>query len=253
MPEWDAATYHRVSAPQWTWGVRVLDRLAPAAGERILDIGCGTGRLTAEIRARVPSTHVTGMDRSWTMLREASRVHDRAIGLVHADAMRLPFNPGFDAVFSTATFHWVADHDRLFAEIHRVLVPGGRLVAQSGGGPNLARLYGRAATLARGDDLAPFFAGWTDPWHFAGVEETHARLKAAGFTAIDVGLESAPTTFPDAKSFTEFIAAVCLRHQLERLPRETQSRYLSRLSQQAADDGPPFSLDYWRLNIDARK
>jgi trans-aconitate methyltransferase len=252
MSDWDAATYHRVSDPQWAWGLRVLDRLSPAGGERILDIGCGTGRLTAEIRTRVPSTHIIGLDRSWTMVREASRVQQRAIGFVYADATCLPFEPRFDAVFSTATFHWIADHDRLFGEIHRVLVPGGRLVAQAGGGPNLARLYGRTAALARGE-FAPYFERWTDPWFFASVEETHARLKRTGFTDADVWLESTPTLMPGAEAFTEFIAAVCLRHQLACVPVERHAEYLRSITGQAAADDPPFMLDYWRLNIDARK
>jgi trans-aconitate 2-methyltransferase len=251
MSDWDAATYHRISDPQWTWGLRVLDRLSPAPGERILDIGCGTGRLTAEILSRVPSAHVIGLDRSAAMLHEAVRVQDRRIGFVHADATHLPFSSGFDAVFSTATFHWIPDHDRLFGEIYRVLVPGGRLVAQAGGGPNLARLYERAAALARGE-FAEFFTGWTDPWYFARVEETHARLKAAGFKAV-VWLESAPTTMPDATTFREFVAAVCLRHHLDRLPASKRHAYLDRLVEQAAGDDPPFMLDYWRLNIDAEK
>jgi trans-aconitate methyltransferase len=252
MSDWDAATYHRVSDPQWTWGMRVLDRLSPVAGERILDIGCGTGRLTAEIRARVRSTHVIGLDRSWTMVREAARVQDRAVRFVHADVTRLPFIAAFDAVFSTATFHWIADHDRLFREIWRALVPGGRLVAQAGGGPNLARLYERSAALARGE-FAEFFAAWTDPWYFAGVEETHARVKEAGFSEVEVWLESTPTVMADAETFAEFIAAVCLRHQLDRVPAEWRAAYLHRMVEQAAADDPPFMLDYWRLNIDARK
>lgn len=253
MSDWDAATYHRVSDPQWTWGLRVLDRLAPTAGERILDIGSGTGRLTAEIRARVPSTHVVGLDRSWTMVHQAIRVQDRAIGFVHADATRLPFDTCFDAVFSTATFHWVPDHDALFGEIHRVLRPGGRLVAQAGGGPNLARLYDRSAALSRDGEFAPFFSGWKNPWYFASVEETHVRLKRAGFADVDVWLESTPTLMPDAQAFGEFVGAVCLRHQLDRLPAEKRGTFMRRIVEQAGADDPAFMLDYWRLNIDARK
>jgi trans-aconitate methyltransferase len=253
MSDWDAATYHRVSDPQRTWGLRVLDRLSPTAGERILDIGCGTGRLTAAILARVPSAHVVGLDRSWTMVQQAVRVQDRAIGFVHADATRLPFDACFDAVFSTATFHWIPDHDALFGEIHRVLEPRGRLVAQAGGGPNLARLYERSAALSSDGEFAQFFAGWTDPWYFAGVEETHARLKRAGFAEVDVWLESTPTHMPDGEAFREFVTAVCLRHHLDRLPAEKRETFIGRVVEQAAADDPPFMLDYWRLNIDARR
>jgi len=253
VSDWDAARYHRVSDPQLSWGHRVLDRLHPAHGERILDIGCGSGRLTAAILARAPSAWVTAIDRSWTMIVEAQRHLGGGPRFVQADGARLPFLTSFDAVFSTATFHWVPDHPRLFSEIHRVLEPGGRLVSQAGGGPNLARLYERTTSLARQPEFAPHFEGWTDPWTFAGVDDTIDRLERAGFSKASVWLESTPTAFPDPASYSEFVATVCLRHQLNRLPEQKRGAYVARLTEIAADDEPRFTLDYWRLNIDARK
>src|SRR5687768_16606375 len=101
MSDWDAARYHRVSDPQRSWGLRVLERLAPRPSERILDIGCGTGRLTAEILGQAPSARVTGMDRSASMLAEARRNLEPRITFVRAEATCLPFfSGGFDAVFS---------------------------------------------------------------------------------------------------------------------------------------------------------
>lgn len=253
MSDWDAAHYHRVSDPQREWGLRVLERLAPAPGERILDIGCGTGRLTAAVQAREPSAGLAAIDLSASMLAEARRHAPPSIHFARADAACLPFGERFDAVFSTATFHWVPDHARLFSEIHGVLRAGGRLVAQAGGGPNLARLYGRTAALARGTDLAPYFEGWRDPWTFAGIDDTRERLDAAGFTGIDVWLESTPTRLPDAAAFSEFVTTVCLRHQLDRLPPDRRVPYVEHLTELAAGDDPAFTLDYWRLNLDARK
>ena len=148
MGDWNAAQYHRVSDPQHGWGIRVLDRLSPRSGERILDIGCGTGRLTSQIPARATGCEVIGTDRSAAMLAQARTHYAGAADFAQADGVALPFPDGtFDAVFSTATFHWIKDHDRLFAEIHRVLKPGGRLVSQCGGGPNLQHLYRRAQQL----------------------------------------------------------------------------------------------------------
>lgn len=253
MSDWDAERYHRLSDPQRSWGLAVLERLAPVSGERILDIGCGTGRLTSELLARAPSACVTALDRSWTMLREARRAVSSAIGFVHGDALRLPFQPVFDAVFSTATFHWVPDHQTLFLEVHRVLRPGGRLVSQAGGGPNLSRLYERTAALAREREFALYFGGWTDPWTFAGVDDTAMRMKDAGFTDVEIWLESTPTTLPDPAAFSEFVTTVCLRHQLDRLPPRLRPLYVERLTELARADDPPLTLDYWRLNIDARK
>lgn len=253
MPDWDAEQYHRLSDPQHGWGLKVLDRLQPAGDERILDIGCGTGRLTAEIRKGAPRADVTAIDPSWSMVSEARRHFGDRIRVVQADGTALPFGQRFDAVFSTAAFHWIPDHPRLFSEIHRVLEPAGRLVSQAGGGPNLSRLYERTRVLAEEPDFAEFFAGWRDPWYFAGVSETKKRLADAGFIDVNVWLEAAPISFDAAASYGTFVTTVCLRHQLGRLPEAQRTGYLECLVRLASDDQPPFTLDYWRLNIDARK
>lgn len=253
VPDWDAAHYHQVSDPQTAWGLKVLDRLAPRDGERILDVGCGTGRLTLAVLDRAPAAHVVATDRSPAMVREARKSFGGRIPVVQADGVHLPFHQAFDAVFSTATFHWIPDHAGLFTDIRRILEPGGRLVAQAGGGPNLARLYGRCDDLVADPAFAPCFADWTNPFHFAGVHETELRLRAAGFTEAAVWLESTPTAFDDGTAYRGFVTTVCLRHQLARLDGTGREQYLDRLVSLAADDDPPFTLDYWRLNIDARK
>lgn len=270
MSEWDAQRYHRVSNPQLEWGRRVLRRLAPQAGERILDIGCGTGRLTAELVALLGEGTVVGIDRSEAMLREAAAQAVEPLGphrvsasandqhraracFVRGDASALPFVDAFDAVLSTATFHWILDHDQLFSSVYRALAPGGRLVAQCGGGGNLNRLLDRADALAAAPALAPHFFGWRGPWEFADVPTTIGRLDRAGFTAIDVYLEPAPATFADRASFREFVSSVCLKDHVIRIPEADREQFLDLLADQAAADSPPFTLDYWRLNIAATK
>lgn len=248
--DWDAERYHRLSEPQVAWGKRVLERLDPRPGERILDLGCGTGRLTAEVAARTGSP-VVGADRSRTMIDQARGRSQRRIGFVQADGIALPFRGVFDAVFSTATFHWIPDHARLFAGIHSALLPGGRLVAQCGGGPNLARLLGRAHELMDSPRFTRWFGRWSDPWHFASVDATRTRLLDAGFTLVDVSLEPAPTSFPDAAAFSDFIACVCVRHHVDTLPPEERPAFVAALAAGAAADTPPYTLDYWRLNLAA--
>ncbi len=271
MSEWDAERYHRVSNPQLEWGRRVLRRLAPQPGERILDIGCGTGRLTAELVAALGEGTVVAVDRSEAMLREASaqaadppgphRLSEGSDGdqppvrvcFVRADGAALPFVDAFDAVLSTATFHWILDHNQLFASIYRALAPGGRLVAQCGGGANLGRLLARAGVLASSPALARHFRGWRGPWEFADVPTTLARLDHAGFTAIDVSLEPAAATFGDRASFREFVSCVCLKDHLTRIPDADRASFLDTLADQAEGDSPPFTLDYWRLNLAGTK
>jgi trans-aconitate 2-methyltransferase len=208
---------------------------------------------------------VVAVDRSEAMLREAAAQAVEPVGrladarasvrvdFVRADGAALPFVDAFDAVLSTATFHWILDHAQLFASIYRALAPGGRLIAQCGGGANLARLLDRARALAASPALAPRFHGWQGPWEFADVPTTIERLDRAHFAAIDVWLESAPVTLPDRASFREFVSCVCLRDHLARISEGDRPAFLDTLAEEAAADAPPFTLDYWRLNIAATK
>lgn len=264
--DWDAERYHRLSNPQLGWGRRVLSKLAPKPGERVLDLGCGTGRLTAEALAAMGTGCVVGLDRSEAMLTEAavrtaapaSGPHDvdrppARIHLVRADGSHLPFAGVFDAIFSTATFHWIPDHDRLFASIYGALAPGGRLVAQCGGGPNLETLLGRAHELMESPSYREWFRGWRDPWNFADVPSTIVRLENAGFTMVHASLEPSPTTLADAPAYRDFLSCVCVRHHVDRLPEQVRPSFLDALARDAESDDPPFTLDYWRLNISAVK
>jgi len=256
MSDWDAAKYHRISDPQLAWGRAVAARLALRAGERILDLGCGTGRLTEEI-ATTPGITVVGLDRSAAMLRQAcTRSQTPVVGLptyVLGDGADLPFANAFDAIFSAATFHWIPDHDRLFRSLYAALKPGGRVVAQCGGARNLDRLYGRARALMQSADYARYFSGWRDFNHFENVPDTDDRLARAGFERIDVSLAASPVAFEGPGQFSEFVSAVCLRHHLDRLPAEDRDEFLRRVTDLALEDDPPLTLDYWRLNIQARK
>jgi trans-aconitate 2-methyltransferase len=143
---WDAATYHRVSAPQVEWAKRVLERLPLDGDETVLDAGCGSGRVTALLLERLPRGHVVAVDSDVAMVEHAREALDPARATVlQASLTELELDEPVDAAFSNAVFHWIADHDALFARLHAALRPGGRLVAQCGGKGNVARVH-RAAT-----------------------------------------------------------------------------------------------------------
>ena len=162
--EWNSEVYQRLSSPQFGWGKKVLDRVRLRGDETVLDAGCGTGRLTGELLERLPRGRVVGLDLSSNMLQAARReLESRFAGhlwFVAADLQQLPLREAADGIFSTAAFHWVKDHERLFRSLHGALKPGAWLEAQCGGGPNLAALRERADALISAPPLAPFFVAW---------------------------------------------------------------------------------------------
>ena len=257
--EWNAGVYHRVSDPQFEWGLKVLNRLNLRGDETVLDAGCGTGRLTSELLRRLPLGHVVALDVSENMLRKAEEHLKPEFGdrvtFVAADVGNLvgdhpELEGAFDGIFSTATFHWVLDHDKLFANLFRALRPGGWLHAQCGGGRNLARLLGRFQVLAATEKFHPYLGSTPSPWTYAYDTETTQRLHRAGFTNVETSMEEAPAIFDNAQAFREFIESVIFRSYLPRLPEDRlRNELLDELTKQAAADDPPYELDYWRLNF----
>jgi trans-aconitate 2-methyltransferase len=256
--EWNAAVYHHVSAPQVSWGRKVLARISLRGDETVLDAGCGTGRLTRDLLEALPRGRVVALDVSKNMI-DAARSYltpdfgDR-VEFVTCDFLQMPFESRFDGIFSTASFHWVRDHDALFRILYRALRPGGWLCAQCGGAGNIDRFLVRAHALMASHAYAPFFHDFESPWEFSDATTAATRLKRAGFEAIETNLEEAPTQFSTPQEFQQFVANVILHRQLERLPTaELRESFLSEVTSQAAKADPCLLLDYWRLNLQARK
>ena len=255
--EWDSCTYQRISNPQLGWGKKVLDRLKLRGDETVIDAGCGTGRLTQLLVDMLPKGRVIAADLSQNMLRSGrenlARAHGR-IFWVAVDLQHLPFEQVCDGIFSTAAFHWVKDHNQLFRCLFSVLKPGGWLEAQCGGGENLRRLVERADKLLGSSTLQPYFHGWTSPWVFANPQDTAERLNKAGFVVLGSGLEYAPVQLADAAAFREYMSSVVFHQHLRRISEpKLQQEFIEHLTSEAASDDPPFVLDYWRLNMSARR
>ncbi len=243
--EWDAATYDRIADPMTRWGSAVLDRLPLVGDERVLDAGCGSGRVTEQLLERLPMGHVVALDASAAMVAEARRrlvAAGERVTFVVADLLEpLPIEP-LDAILSTATFHWVTDHDALFSNLAAVLRPGGRLVAQCGGLGNIAAVLSAAAEVGEGFGLDP---RWQGPWRFESPVATSVRLAAAGFGEIATWLNPEPTPIEPGEPLETYLATVILRAHLLRLPEPDRMPFIRAVAAHLA--GAP--IDYVRLNI----
>ena len=245
--DWDAATYQRLSAPMTAMGTDVLDRLPLVGDETVLDAGCGTGGVTRLLLERLPRGHVIAVDGSASMVARAREELPPGADVREADLLGLELGEPVDAILSTATFHWILDHPRLFARLHAALKPGGRLVAQCGGHGNVAAVKQAGLDTAREEPFAAHLAGWTTDWQFATPEETAARLRAAGFADVWCWLSRVDVDPGDPDSY---LRAICLGSFLERLPAELHAPFVARARERLET---PLVIHYVRLNILARR
>jgi trans-aconitate 2-methyltransferase len=253
--DWDAKTYDRLAAPQEEWARRVLERLPLNGSETVLDAGCGSGRATKLLLEKLPRGRVIGVDGSPSMIEVASETFagDGRVTLITADLLELTPDlvreasglASVDDLFSNATFHWIEDHERLFARLHSVLRPGGRLVAQCGGRGNVEGWVRAINAVAAREPFAVHVDGF-EPWNFCGPEETEERLRAAGFERIRCSLEEMPVVVPDNPR--DFVSVVGLASHHERLPEELREPFTDAVLEEFAGS---VELRYIRLNIDA--
>jgi trans-aconitate 2-methyltransferase len=243
--EWDAETYDAVSDPQFEWGMEVLERLELRGDEVAVDAGCGSGRVTAELADRLPDGRVIAVDGSAAMVEKAKeRLGDRASYLV-SDLVELELDEPVDLIFSTATFHWIPDHEALFRRLHAALKPGGRLVAQCGGDGNVAEHTQAIAAVAADPKYGQHLSGSKAIWNFASPEEIEPRLAAAGFADARCWLQPKPV---QPSSPLEFVSTVTLGPILDQLPEEKRRPFAEAV---LAQEGDPLVLNYVRLNIEA--
>ncbi len=243
--DWDAASYQRVSVPHEEWARAILSRLGLRGEETVLDAGCGSGRVTAILLNELPEGRVIAVDGSPSMVekvREVLRPQDEALV---SDLTALELDRPVDAVFSSAVFHWIADHDLLFRRLRAALKPGGRFAAQCGGAGNIADFRERTAEIASCEPYSPFLGDFREPWNYADVAETETRLEQAGFGEVRCWLQPWEIVPPQP---AEFLRTVCLGPYMDLLPSELGDRFVTEL---LADEPSPFRMRYVRLNIEA--
>jgi len=240
--KWSPADYQQHASFVPALGAPLLAQLSPAAGERILDLGCGDGVLTADIVAA--GAIVVGVDASPAMVAEARR---KGIDARVMDARALTFDREFDAVFSNAMLHWVADADAALDGVARALKPGGRFVAEFGGHTNVA-----AITVAI---RAVFGRHGYDPrvaWYYPTADEYRGRLEARGFLVDSIGLFPRPTPLPGGMD--GWLRTFCVS-QFDSLPYElrgiVEQEIVELLRPSLCDGSGKWTADYVRLRVAA--
>jgi trans-aconitate 2-methyltransferase len=234
--DWDAVRYEQVSAVQEKWAGRLLELLELDGDETVLDAGCGSGRVTRRLLERLPRGRVIAVDASEQMVAHAREALDGRATVLRSDLTELELPNPVDAIFSNAVFHWVRDHDALFARLRSLLHPGGRLVAGCGGKGNLEGFWELVAEVAAEQQFAPHLRDFQPVWWFPGAEETERRLLDAGFSEARA----------DAHAF---LRTVPLRCHLQELPTELEDPFVRAVLERA---GEPLALRFTRLQMAAR-
>ncbi len=240
--EWDAPAYDALPLPHVAWGRRVIERLAPPPGARVLDAGCGTGRDAAELLGRRDDVSLLGVDASRRMVEQARErlapFGERAAVAVGDLTEPLPVDGTVDAVMSVAAFHWITDHDLLFSRLAAVMRPGARLVTDCGGQGQLAVM---TAALVEVTGSGKFGTS------FKGVDETRRSLEGAGFEVVDVRLRPDPLRLEDPVLMDRYLATVNLSSYLADLPGAEHAAFVTSVREAMHEP----VIDYVRLEIDA--
>jgi len=232
-----------------------LGRVDVRGDEAAIDAGCGTGRVTELLLAKLPEGSVLAIDGSRAMVEAARRrfAGEPRVRVERQDLLSLEVEERVDLIFSTATFHWIWDHDRLFENLARAIKPGGRLVAQCGGEGNISRATKATRETMQEERFLEYFLGWQDDKYYADAESTARRLEAAGFEEVETWLHEEVAAFDSVDELARFLGTIVLGGHLEKLPQEERGPFAAAVAEKVvAVDGRP-ALDYVRLNMMARR
>ena len=247
---WNATLYDTKHAFVWEKARGLLELLAPQPGERILDLGCGTGQLTSEIAST--GATVVGVDYSQEMIAEARNKFPK-LQFDVCDARALPFTQEFDAVFSNATLHWIPQAEQVIAGIARALKPGGRLVAEFGGKGNIQTLM---TAFENALSRLGVTSDGASPWYYPSLAEYSVLLENHGLEVRQASLFDRPTRLEDGDRGLANFIAMFGESFLRRLPQSQQKEYIQTVEHLARPDlwkASYWELDYRRLRLAAFK
>jgi trans-aconitate methyltransferase len=256
--DFDGEKYKRASGQQKAWGRELISELDIKGGERILDLGCGNGAMTAEIAALVPDGSVLGIDASESMIETARRDHAAAnLRFELQDIDTIDFESEFDAIFSNATLHWVKDHRKLLANVLKGLKEQAVARFQFAGDGNCSNLIAVLHKVMSQEDYAGYFEKFAWPWYMPAVEEYRELLDEAAFTEKRVWSQNANRHFENIDTMVRWIdqpsLVPFLGHVDEKDRRRFRDAVVERMIDRTQQDDGRYFETFRRINVLARK
>lgn len=259
MYQWDPEDYARHSAGQERWARERLTNFNLRPDDKVLDIGCGDGRITAMLAEQVPGGHVLGVDLSVDMIAHAQAHHGRPnLTFRQADARALPFESEFTVVFSNAALHWVKDPLPVLAGIARALKPGGRCLMEMGGRGSAAALISAFEAVAADPAWRQYFEGFESTYGFHDAASYRRWLREAGLQPGRVALVDKDMAHRNMEAFIGWLRTAWHPYTA-RVPAARRERFIETVAQRyltevgnASDTTGAVHVAMVRLQVEAR-
>jgi len=257
-PEFDGEKYKHASIQQKIWGKKLISELRLKGSERILDLGCGDGLLTAELAKLVPDGSAVGIDASESMIRTAQKDHAAPnLCFELQDINTIDFESQFDLIFSNAALHWVKNHGILLKHVFKSLKPNGSIRFQFAGEGNCSKLIKIVRKAMSAEAYAGYFSGFDWPWYMPSVEEYRRVVAEVPFADSRVWSENGDTYYDNAETLTKWIDQPSLVPFLGCIARRDRRSFRNAIVEQMIaetrqDDGTYFET-FRRINVLARK
>ena len=238
--EWNAGQYAKHSSSQEKWAKELLVKLKLKGNEKLLDLGCGDGRITAEISRLVPGGMVTGIDNSESMISLAKEKYAdiKNLAFYIMDAKEIIFAEKFDVVFSNAALHWVDDHKKVLLGINKSMKPGGRFLIQTGGTGNAAAGFEVIKEMADKEEWIPYLKDAKSPYNFQSDKDYETLIFETGFRPVRVELLNKDMIHEGIEGFKGFIRTTWLPYT-SRIPDEKRERFISETADLFVKKYPP--------------